>query len=177
MIIVEGCDNAGKTTLVSQLSGELKLLTICNRRRPESIERSWDYFTAIMIAAQEFPTIFDRWQPISEPIYGPICRNTHLFSMTARIHQLKEMHDRFGMEALLIYCRPSLKKILDFGEREQMDGVIANAQAIVSKYDEDMLWIHHTFDHITVVRYDYEQPGAYDEIKRSAAAHLEKVYA
>jgi hypothetical protein len=173
MLIVEGCDNAGKTTLVSRLSGELKLITVCNRRRPASLDASWNYLIRVMPLASHHPTVFDRFQPISEPIYGPICRNTHLFKLEDKLAQLKFIR-RSGVEPMIIYCRPSLDRILNFGEREQMAGVIENAPAIVERYDGVMEWLEKELQ-FRVVQYDYEH-DSYDALKESARQHLEAMY-
>ena len=164
MIIVEGCDNTGKSTLVQKLSGDLKLLTINNRRRPESISDSWDYLYAVAPLAARFPTIADRWQPISEPIYGPICRNTQIFSL----REIELQHEYLtSWDALkkptLIFCRPPLDRILQFGTREQMEGVIDNARRIVSAYDTEMARLEHHTNYFNIVRWDFAH-DSYDDL-------------
>lgn len=168
MIIVEGCDNSGKTTLVSALSGDLRLLSIVNRQRPLSLQDSYAYLTRVLPLALRFATIFDRWQPISEPIYGPICRGVHLFN-DAHIQNQFRMTKNMALQPLVIYCRPSIEKIMDFGEREQMAGVIENAPAIVAAYDHQIEWLKQ---HFPVVRYDFER-DTYDHIKQVALEHLQ----
>lgn len=169
MIIVEGCDNAGKTTLVAKLSAEHRLLTLNHRQRPLSLQDSRDYLHLVTPLAQRFKTIFDRWQPISEPIYGPICRNTHLFEPA----DIAEQHSYLRLEKLnplIIYCRPSAERILNFGDREQMEGVIDNAKKIIDGYDRMMDWIAGYW--FPVVRYDYEH-DTYDSLSAKVLAYYE----
>lgn len=142
LIIVEGFDNSGKSTLVSQLAEEFKLVTMNNRCRPTTEREAIDYTSQVQDFAANWGVIVDRWSPISEPIYGPICRGTHLFKPETLKKHLE------GLDALLIYCRPSEDKIMNFGDRPQMKGVIEHAPKLLAAYDSFM----GTRDHI---RYDW----------------------
>jgi len=167
MLIVEGCDNAGKTTLVAQLSADLRLLTLNNRQRPLTLQDSKDYLHLTAPLASRFKTIFDRWQPISEPIYGPICRGVHLFSPQDIAYQHYYLQE-CKLKPVIIYCRPSDGKILNFGDREQMEGVIENAKKIIDGYDRMMAWIEDQW--FPVVRYDYEH-DTYDSLKEKVLGY------
>jgi hypothetical protein len=175
MIIVEGCDNAGKTTLVQKLSDELRLLTVLNRRRPKTLLESWDYLYAIMPAVKLLPTVMDRFMAVSEPIYGPICRKEALYTPMDIRQQFDYVQRFLKRPPLLIYCRPSRERILDFGDRPQMAGVIDNADNLIGAYDLRMTWLRNELV-LPVVRYDYEQRGAYDEVLSVAQAHLKDLY-
>lgn len=176
MVIVEGCDNAGKTTLVQRLSDELKLLTVLNRRRPRSLQQSWDYLTRIMPAMAYLPTVVDRFMAVSEPIYGPICRGERLYSLADIVHQFKFVTKSLGDHPpLLVYCRPSNERILNFGDRPQMAGVIQNAQALIEAYDGQIGWLRDTVP-LPVVRYDFDRGGAYEQVKQAVIDHISKVY-
>lgn len=136
MIIVEGMDNTGKSTLFLRLSKDLKLLAINNQKRPQSINETALYLEGVLRLASNFPVIVDRWQAISEPIYGPICRNHHLYAKTNLEAQL-----RFLIQAanpLIIHCRPPDSVILNFGDSNQMDGVIKHAKELLKTYDNYM---------------------------------------
>ena len=176
MIIVEGCDNAGKTTLVHKLSDELRLLTVLNRRRPKSLQDSWDYLIRLMPLASWYPCILDRFMAVSEPIYGPICRGVQLYDK-ASIRQQFEFAAKSlkGSLPLLIYCRPRQDLILNFGDRPQMDGVVQNAHMLIDAYDTQIVWLRDVVG-IPVVLYDYEQREAYDRVLSAARAHLGDTY-
>lgn len=167
MIIVEGMDNSGKSTLVDKLSGDLKLLAIVNRRRPKDLQSSWDYVTRVMPLAQKFPVIMDRWQSISEPIYGPICRGSHIFDLEAINDQHHYVMEQLGYEPLIIYCRPSLDRIRNFGTRDQMAGVIDHADELVEAYDQSMSEISHRFP---LISWNFEV-NHYEVLRDRALSH------
>lgn len=165
MIIVEGCDNSGKTTLVAKLAQDLQLLSINNRKRPQSLEEV-NYYTLHMVQLSMYhSTIFDRWQPISEPIYGPVCRGIDLIDSNSLARLLAITQEA---KPLVIYCRPSLSTILNFGDRGQMEGVVQHGAELVSCYDSAMKTIAGI---LPVVKYDYEA-HTYDEILNQARTHL-----
>lgn len=132
MIIVEGCDNTGKSTLVAKLAEDLKLLVINNKRRPKDYTEASNYLHQVMTSFPGIPTILDRLCTISEPVYGPICRNTHIYSQA----QLRgDLDFLLRHNPTIIYCRPPVATILGFGDRPQMEGVKDNARSIIGAYD------------------------------------------
>lgn len=165
MIIIEGCDNSGKTTLIQRLAEELKLLSITNRRRPQQREDVFNYTANMVMLSLHFSTIFDRWQAISEPIYGPICRGIGYLEPgdTDYLHAVAQVAN-----PLIIYCRPQDSTILNFGERDQMEGVIENGRKLIEAYDHEM---EHVARWFPVVRYDFER-DTYDSIRDQALSHL-----
>lgn len=165
MIVVEGMDNTGKTTLISKLAEELKLLSITNRRRPQRREDVFHYTANMTMLSLHFSTIFDRWQAISEPIYGPICRGIGFLEDgdTDYLHAVTRVAN-----PLIIYCRPQDSTILNFGERDQMEGVIDNGRELITAYDLEMETVAKWFP---VIRYDFER-DTYDSIRDQALSHL-----
>ncbi len=169
MIIVEGMDNSGKTTLVQRLSIDLKLLVLNNRRRPKEAQDIKDYVDMITPLCRTFPTILDRFAPISEPIYGPICRNSHLLT-EGEVHDLLQ-HISIYNKPLVIYCRPDKDRILKFDDSiEQMDGVIKHAPALVEAYDRSMKNLQMNW--FTVFYYDWEF-DSYDSLVHQINKKLE----
>lgn len=82
IIIVEGPDGAGKTTLINKLLAtykDSKVFKFSNPKNPNEEQLSM-YANALVAAAKECETvIFDRsW--FSELVYGPIVRGTHIFN-------------------------------------------------------------------------------------------------
>jgi len=165
MIVVEGCDNSGKTTLIQRLAEELKLLSITNRRKPQQRADVFHYTTDMVMLSLHYSTIFDRWQAISEPIYGPICRGIGYLESgdTDFLHRVAQV-----AKPLLIYCRPRDSTILNFGERDQMAGVIENGPRLIAAYDREIKYASRWFP---VVRYDFER-DTYDSLRDQALAHL-----
>lgn len=165
MIIVEGCDNSGKTTLVNRLSEELRLLSIINREKPPNREYIFHYVATMTFLSSQYSTIFDRWPSISEPIYGPICRNRYLLES----EDLTFLHTSVSrISPLVIYCRPKDSTILDFGDRPQMGGVIENGDKLIRGYDVEMLRVARF---LQVVNYDYEH-DSYQSIFDQVLTHL-----
>lgn len=129
LIIVEGMDNTGKTTLANRLADDLKLVLVSNKKRPESFQDIKEYCTKICELAENRHVITDRWAPISEKIYGPICRDSHIYK--------DENEEEFETQVhtFIIYCRPTIKTIKEFGNRSQMEGVIEKADELIKAYD------------------------------------------
>lgn len=179
MIIVEGFDNSGKTTLVRQLSEDCKLLVMNNRRRPKSREDVIDYVDMVIPIANRFPVILDRFAPISEPIYGPICRDSHLLTeddvsqclLSVARNRRKHQDGGNNSAALIIYCRPKDSTVLGFKpEIPQMDGVIEKAQELLMAYDKSMKELGSFW--FTVVHYDWEL-DSYNSIKNLVSQHFQ----
>lgn len=155
MIIVEGMDNSGKTTLIEKLADDLKLVKVNNRKRPESSNDIWMWVSASVEMARHHPTILDRWAPISEPIYGPICRDTRLFSSHDQALTMAYL-ETFIKRPIIIYCRPSESKIRSWGDRAQMDGVIKNSERLLVAYDHSMKSLAAEFQKCYWINYNYE---------------------
>jgi len=166
-VIVEGPDNSGKSTLVNQLSKDLKLLVINNRKLPASVAESQAYLDLVLPLTKHFPTIFDRWQTISEPIYGPICRKNHLFKLAQIDFQFEVIRP---LRPMVIYCRPPSQVALNFGPIEQMEGVISNAEQLLKAYDDHMIYINNFW--APVVRYDWTA-GGYEELRHKISQHYQ----
>lgn len=56
---------------------------------------------------------------------------------------------------MIIYCRPPVEKILNFGSREQMAGVIERAERLIKEYDRLMFNVIVRKFEYPVLVYDY----------------------
>jgi hypothetical protein len=139
LIVVEGMDNTGKSTLAQHIAEKFKIVLMANKQRPRSVSEAIRYTSIVRTVSSIFPVIVDRWAPISEPVYGPILRGENL------AEGISDEAD------LIIYCRPPIEVIMNYGNREQMPGVIENTREIVAAYDELMSRKHY-------VLYDYTNP-------------------
>lgn len=142
MIIVEGMDNSGKTTLVRHLTDKFHLFGVNSRMKMVNQESMETFFRHSMTLQSKISTlIFDRYHLISEPIYGPIIRGNSIISDVA----LRAMYMVLAMSnAMTIYCRPADDQILQFTE-PQMDGVKENAGRLIQAYDDKMLQLQREF--------------------------------
>lgn len=130
MIIIEGPDNAGKSTLAEKLSKALEI-PVVHSVRPEKHWSEEDvlYHSTWQLRPQE--AILDRVYAISEYVYGRVIRGkTALGSKHS-----EALFDLYNRPYLIIYCRPDDHTILANGSRDQMEGVIQHHQAIINEYD------------------------------------------
>lgn len=135
MIIVEGMDNSGKSTLVKTLSKSMGLLALNNRVKLSSPAEFRAYTTDMIELSRGYPVIFDRWPGISEWVYGPILRGiSHITKEALRLH-LFWLNDR-GFQ--IVYCRPPTDDLLNWGSEDQREGVQSNARSLITKYDRVM---------------------------------------
>ncbi len=168
MIIIEGADNTGKSTLGQKLS-EMFLMELKHSIRPDPL---WTPQEALEHSYRQLHpqlAILDRVYAISEYVYGPICRGR---SALADLHD-KALIDLQNRPYLIIYCRPSMGTILRNNGRDQMDGVIENHQEIVKAYDELMAEFYQ-FGNCQVMWYDWEAVGEDVKLRDRVRAHLKQ---
>lgn len=172
LVILEGMDNTGKTTLAAKLHEALDFPIT----KPPSYNKVFKqgakaqdacFFWNEQIFKETkrgnqpcYSYIFDRHQLISTPVYEPVLfKQNHLI-----------MHSQFGRLCyqfadnmpLIVYCRPPDEKILDFGEREQMTGVREQGIALLNRYEVVMAQLVQSgFD---VLKYDYTKAGATEKL-------------
>lgn len=165
VIITCGMDNSGKTTLINTLKkihGDA--IEVVKPPGPfNSSEELQNWLNPEMNRMKTFQfdksmIIYDRFPLISEPIYGSIIRGE---SMIAKPDFSKVFQEAI-FPVTIIYCRPPNEKILDFGEREQMDGVINKSLELLIAYDELMLEISEAIlplnSKLSLVLYDWTNP-------------------
>lgn len=153
MIIVEGMDNSGKSTLAARLAYDLQGCVIANKRKPTEFNHFLQQIAIATASDAMMPTVLDRISLISEPVYG------RLRGQRFNINELVPMW--YMMNATIIHCRPPFERILHFDEREQMPGVIENARELYEAYDNVMKGVAH---YQRVVTYDYTQQ-TYESLK------------
>lgn len=130
MIIVMGFDNTGKSTLAHTLSKDLELKMVRSIGPNVTPDQQKDWVVA-QLTNQPEKCIFDRFPIFEELVYGKILRGKCNFTQGDPYYKLLKK-----LDPVIIYCRPSNAKILNFGEREQMDGVISEANKLIARYDE-----------------------------------------
>lgn len=112
MIIVEGPDGAGKTTLIKTLV-EATGLPVAPRVVSKDAEAMVDLvkWTEDNVQAGFQPLIFDRHRLISEPIYGPVLRAelTPEFMDTEWFYT--QLDNLYACNPFIIYCLPSIHTV------------------------------------------------------------------
>lgn len=137
MIIVTGMDNTGKTTLVNRMSQALGVIPIVKSPGPNlSRDEKHLWILDQMTREKAFPdsVIFDRFLPFEEMVYGEVLRGETIYSLKdPYLKSLKALNPN------IIYTRPPSKTIFNFGDREQMPGVIEQKNRLLAAWD-DLMW-------------------------------------
>ena len=168
MIIVEGCDNSGKTMLSAQLSKALNIPA----RHSTAPNPAWTALEALEHSSRSLRpqrAILDRVYAISETVYGPIVRGRNALGEQAR----QAIMDLYQRPYLIIYCRPHIDTILKNSGRDQMPGVIENHRQLVKKYDDFMLDVIR-FSKCTVIQYDWQNKTEMPSLLQRCQDYLEK---
>lgn len=166
MIIVEGLDNTGKTTLINHLA-ERFMLTRVKSPGPAPLLHHLQWITEAL-TNECVRTIYDRFSVISECIYGQVLRNGSIFkNLSEDLLQLT-----LQKQPLIIYCRPPPAVIFNWGDRPQMARVKDHAADLLQSYDLETWRIRRLNGDRNVLRYDYTQPGALNELIVSVEYYL-----
>lgn len=164
LVILEGPDGSGKTSLASRLLKGTGHSTLLIRRSgpPTPIETL--EFQAQWIAKQSMSglnIIADRHPIISEAIYRPVVRQegNAPWSLDEVVREID------GADLLLIYCRPSFARMNEARKvEEQMAGVADHFVKLVQMYDR---WIDaFRANSVDIYIHDFERdPSSYEAIK------------
>jgi len=143
-VIICGMDNTGKTTLIEQLKEkfpeDLEVIKPPGPWPSKEVMMNWlePSLQSIRDAkSQDKVFLFDRYPLISEPIYGPEIRGVSLLTPEEESEGLEVLMNA-PQQVILIFCRPPREAILNFGEREQMEGVIERSNSLIDRYEESL---------------------------------------
>jgi len=190
MIVIEGMDNSGKTTLQRQLQSLLGgegYITV-SKKSPGPLPGEelvdWTHQELTEMKPGEL-VIYDRFPIISETVYGTELRNFNVF-LSPRVpeetrEKAKEAVDLFHRNGpLIIYCRPSKDTIIEFDQRDQMEGVKENASDLLTQYDDLIMEMAsskdpHDNSAWNIIFYDYELPGHLYQVLQWVLRNLERI--
>ena len=156
MLIVEGPDGAGKTTLVRQLAEELKL-PVAPRVVDKDTTTKYDMKDWVDNNLEEGfqPVIFDRHRLISEPIYGPILRNSQQPVMTDIKWLGPRLRRFYDLEPIIIYCLPPFTEVfMNVTHDDDNEAVRFQIEKIYAAY-VTRASLDHTFASGIVKIWDY----------------------
>lgn len=176
-IVVEGVDGSGKSTLIRELANWRAAdagtphFTLPGKRSSSSTGGpvadldKWVEQDALVMPWRP-PTIYDRHPLISEPIYGPICRNI----LPGRFNSptwLGMYRARLAGYVLVIWCSPPLEEIVkNVTKSEQMAGVTENVIPLANAYRRtSMVWPG------VQLRYDYTRTSI-----TSVLSHIQTLF-
>ena len=176
MIIVEGCDGSGKTTLVTKLH-EKYGLPIAKRVKDRDRLREFtipDTFRAMARAARStdpVPYIYDRLF-FSEMVYSPIIRGEDAQFNIAQIGFVTRFLEagRFP----IILCCPEWEVVeanLNAGGH-QLDGVMEKAFEIHQAYFRMFMRVQENYPGMFMVAYDYTDSESAYEVEQAVESFL-----
>lgn len=112
MLIVEGPDGAGKSTLVERLSKDLDMYIM-----PKVVDKDTNAMTDLTQWVHDDVTsglkraLYDRHRLISEPIYGSVIRGRPQFN---NFRWLRDYTKKFhALEPFVIFCLPPIEVVLN----------------------------------------------------------------
>ena len=137
-IVVYGCDNSGKTTLARNLvthlmekaNGKPIDFAYIHSLGPVETGKQLDFmYRETRKVDGNIVRVFDRFPLIEERVCGMAIRGRDVFynDHTTRARML-------GRIDLFIHCDPGIETVLNWGNREQMDGVKENAKEMYMGY-------------------------------------------
>ena len=158
MIVVEGPDGGGKTTLIELLKVELGL-PVAPRVVDKDTTTRYDMKAWVDNNLEEGfqPMIFDRHRLISETIYGPILRYNQQPGLTDTKWLAPRLRRFYEIEPILIYCIPSWAAVFTHIEHDSdNDAVREKMEAIYAAYVARAA-LDHAFAPGIVKIWDYEK--------------------
>lgn len=164
MIVFEGPDGAGKTTLMEELTSQLQIPKAPRASTSEGgpVENlfQWAWNDVRSWGSTSFVQAYDRHPLVSEYIYGPICRGyTDPAFDSFHAHKLRKY---FQHLSFVIFCLPPLDEVTkNVQAAPQMPGVESNISRIYKGYQETIFRWEGAF-----VIYDYTAVNA-DLVKGS----------
>lgn len=132
VIVLEGCDKVGKSTVAAQLSQLLSWPVLkFGQPGPDGAFKEYCY----ALAHQDGPFIADRFH-IGESVYGPIYRGAGMNQFDAR-HIENELRER---GCLLVLMEDAPERIIArFKEHDETFAKEEHVRAIISHFDE-LFW-------------------------------------
>lgn len=160
MIIVEGPDGAGKTTLIKQLQ-ERYNLPVAPRVVNKDTEAMVDLKTWVEDNVTEGfqDMIFDRHRLISEPIYGPIIRGAVEPGFEDLTWMLVQMSRFYACKPVIIYCLPPLEVIKENLEHDIDNQVVWGSIDLIYAAYVARAAIDNMGNYSTVTLWDYTRDG------------------
>ena len=128
-IVVYGCDNSGKTTLAEHIVKEFNFEYVRSKGGPKmDLIEVLKYLHDNL--CRDDDKVFDRFTPIEEFANGIVLRHENKIASN-----FIDTSEFINAVDLFIYARPSMETVKNFGEREQMDGIIKNIDSLREMYD------------------------------------------
>lgn len=154
VIVVEGPDGAGKSTVIDnlRLSSDRYYVSMRRSGPPKTLDEIVHIVRWIEKLTGPTPLIIDRHPFISESIYGDVLRGHSLLSNYYSVEDYQQHFKSFVDR--VIYCRPPTSVILQkMHANPQLKGVTEKIEEITARYDQIMRLVRHWG--VRVVEYDW----------------------
>ena len=173
MIILEGPDGGGKTTLLMNLLDEFPSIeqhakASTSTGGPVDNIEVWAKEDVVTWPLQPL-SFYDRHPMFSEPFYGSILRGGfhEWFGST----EAAELGQNMLTKGLIVFCLPKLETVTaNLAAEEQLSGVVDHIDDLYNLYQRQMIGMAEDFPN-TVFHYDYENPTDYDDLLAVINAH------
>lgn len=174
-IVVFGCDNTGKTTLSEFLVGKIQsekpeLKPIYKKSLgPNKTMNEQALFMGSMCNLENL-VIFDRFPIVEEMTSGTVLRGKNNFSTMSKVqteNYLKKID-------CYIFCYPGLFDVMNWQEREQLNGVKENALELINQYNKFAFALKECG--FNVIEYNYNSDtldSFYIKLKNALGGFLE----
>lgn len=173
MILLEGPDGSGKTSLMSTLLDRFPGIEEHERASTSKggpVDNIFDWAWNDLITWDQQPlSFYDRHPLFSEPIYGPTVRN----SLDSRFEDYhgEDMALKTINESLIILCLPDIDTVRNnvySNLDDQMSGVVLHINSIYEQYRKlkDALYRRRN-----VFWYDYNRPGDLENLTKVVEAY------
>lgn len=173
MIITEGMDGTGKSTLIRSLSRDLNIPVHdkASTSLGGPVDNIYDWAKQDIESWGTQPlSIYDRHPMISEMIYGPIARGSldKRFLEPEASTLLKTMYEK----SVIVLCAPPWHLVnKNLNQEPQPNWVWANAEALYEEYAHLLATIPLSAN---LVVYDYTQTRSYERLADSIVRHFKK---
>ena len=171
MIVVEGFDFSGKSTLAKALGDRLGWPVVHTGGPTADVD---DVRRCLRRSRERFSTknVQDRTTHISEACYSAF---SHPDKAALALDSLREVTHAW----LVIYCRPDIGKMVDqflahhvpksHDDMRALKQTMSDAKHIAMYYDTVMALVG---EYTTVIRYDRNEPGALEKMVIEATARV-----
>jgi len=158
VVIIDGPDGAGKTTLGHQLESEGYVYLPSPRLAAKGDPERMKYETAryLRLYGSSSIHVVDRML-FSEQAYGPVLRGRSAFSSFEYLNLISNI---MRQKVHIVFCLPKNH----YYKTEESPLLIAQMPKIRSRYED--LYVQVLQVYPLIVKYDWEVPDAYENLKR-----------
>lgn len=162
ILIIEGCDGSGKTTLFRNLRYYLNGVFLSSSGPPEDhqlyVETQW-----IAQVPSQTTLVLDRFRLISELVYGPILRERSRVDIDFVAQWIEAFQPR------IIFCDPGLHIVKrNVSAEKQLEGVHSNLDKIYGRYHELLPKLD-----CPKIHYNHQEIGGFENLLKELSNYVQ----